>query len=471
MKRSVYITSLVLGALLFLSQSCKKSSSSDGGGGNGGGGGTEIVDTVRKRNVIIWIDSKSNVFGTNGRFNDTAKIKLMMDTLKNVGVTGVVIDVKGSSGYTMYPSAYAKQITSLNGKSITDGVDYVGFMIAEARKRNFKVYASTVTFVEGDASVPMGKLYDDAAFRSNYESIVCDETGKRVPITSMGRNGFVNPSQPAVQERALNILKEIVSKYNIDGILLDYCRYADIYADFSDYSKTQFISWLKDKFNDNNASSMSFPGDIVSSWKNSSGTILPATTGKYYQKWLYYRSSVIYNFFKQARAAVKSINPNVNFGVYVGAWYGTYYQVGVNWASQDYDPFQDQAIRFDWAYPGYKETGYAEQLDIMMTGNYFTQILLSENAATASLKYHWWSIEGSLNGIKYVTKNKVPLYGSIDMGNLQWSSKSEITRAIKYILNNTSGGIMLFDVIHVYNPQANYLKQTLWDAVEAGIKQ
>ncbi len=84
-----------------------------------------------------------------------------------------------------------------------------------------------------------------------------------LPVT--GRNGFVNPAQPAVQERALNIIKEIVTKYNVDGLILDYARYADIYADFSDYSKNQFISFLKDRFQDNTAATMSFPKDIVSS--------------------------------------------------------------------------------------------------------------------------------------------------------------------------------------------------------------
>ncbi len=184
-----------------------------------------------------------------------------------------------------------------------------------------------------------------------------------------------------------------------------------------------------------------------------------------------YRSGVIYDFFKKARAIVKTVKSSVEFGVYVGAWYGTYYQVGVNWASQDYDPFGDQSIRFDWAYPGYNETGYAEQLDILMTGNYYTQILLSENSATANLKYHWWSIEGSINGIKYITKNKVPHYGSVDMGNLSWSGKGELTRAIKYIIDNTTGGVMLFDVVHIYAPETNQLKQPLWDAVAAGLKK
>ncbi|WP_315817099.1 alpha amylase family protein [Paraflavitalea speifideaquila] len=442
-----YFLSLI-GIALLLGTACKKSDSP-------GGGPVNPVDTSKPvkpgRNVIAWVDARSNVFGTYGRLNDTTALKKVLDTLQESGVTGLVIDVKGSSGYTMYPSAYTKQLTTFDGKSLPANVDYVGYMIKEARKRNFKVYTSIVTMVEGDGNRQVGPVFDDPAFKQ-YESIVCDVTGKRVPVTTTGRNAFVNPARPEVQERALNIVKEIVGKYDIDGFILDYARYTDIDADFSDFSKTQFINFLKEKFNDNAAANMNFPNDIVTTWRSSNGQTLPAVTGKYYQKWLLYRTGVIHDFFKKARAAVKGVKSNVSFGVYVGAWYTTYYQVGVNWASEEYDPFNDQEIRFDWAYPNYGKNGYTEQLDQLMTGNYFTQIMLSENAATANLKYHWWSVEGSINGTKYITKNKVPLYASIDMGNVDWPNKGEISRAIKYILNNTSGGIMLFDVVHVYAP-------------------
>ena len=453
-------------AAMFLLAACSKKD----GGGTVRPEPEPDVDTVRKRNVVAWVDARSNVFGTYGRLNDTAGINRVLDTLKMVGVNGLVIDVKGSSGYTMYPSAYATQITTMDGKTITPGVDYVGYMVQEAKKRQFKVYASIVTFVEADGARSSGKLFDDPDFRSKYESIVCDAAGNRVPVTSMGKNGFVNPAQPVVQERVLNIVKEIVGKYDIDGFILDYARYTDIHADFSDFSKTDFINWLKVKYNDTDAEKMKFPADIVASWKTSGDQVQPNVTGKYYQKWLVYRCSVIQAFFEKARAAVKSVKPNVTFGVYVGAWYTTYYYVGVNWASKEYDPFNDQAIRFDWAYPGYGATGYGETLDHLMTGNYFTQIKLADNPATAGMKYHWWSIEGSINGTKYITKNKMPLYGSIDMGNVSWANTGEISKAIKYILSQTSGGVMLFDVVHVYAPQYNRLKVPLWDAIKEGTK-
>src|ERR1044072_1244521 len=185
MKKYMSLIPAIAALSLLFAVSCKKSGSSDGG--NGGGEGTGNADTVRARNALVWNDCRSNVYSSSGLFNDTSQIRKTLDTLKNVGVTGLVLDVKGSAGYTMYPSAYTTQYSSIGGIRFTPNVDYVAFMVEEAHKRNFKVYASTVTFVEGDASRGMGTLYDNPTFKSNYESIVCDVNGNRVPITSTGR--------------------------------------------------------------------------------------------------------------------------------------------------------------------------------------------------------------------------------------------------------------------------------------------
>lgn len=471
MKKMLFFLFAITSVCTVSFSSCKKPSGDDQvvDPGTGGGGGNP-TNPPPNREVIAWVDARSNVFGTYGRFSDTGLMRRTLDTLKEVGVNSLVIDVKGSTGYTMYPSAYTKQLKTMDGKALPAGVEYVDFIINEAKSRGFKIYASIVTFVEGDESRGVGNVFEDPVFRDQYQSIVCDASGNRVPVTAIGRNGFVNPAIPAVQERALNIIKEIVQKYPIDGMILDYARYTDINADFSDFSKNQFIKFLEDKYQDNNAKNMAFPGDIVASWKNNNGQIVPASTGKYYKRWLLYRASVIHDFFVKARTAVKSLKSNVKFGVYVGAWYNTYYSVGVNWASQDYDPFNDQEVRFDWAYPDYNKTGYAEQLDILMTGNYFTQLMVNDNPATVGQKYHWWSVEGSLRGGKYITRNKVPLYGSMDLGNVDWPNQAAISNTIKYILDNASGGVMLFDVVHVYAPQYNRLKEPLWNALRNGLK-
>jgi uncharacterized lipoprotein YddW (UPF0748 family) len=420
-----------------------------------------------KREVLVWVDAQSNIFQNRGRFRDKDDIKIILDSLKIVGVTGLVVDIKHNTGYTLYNSAHTGMLTSWDGYNLPQ--NYVEFMISEAKARNLNIFLAINTFVWGNGAKKRGVVYDEPEFKK-YEAILCDENGNRVTSTDFGANAFMNPAAPVVQERALNVIKEIASKFDIDGIVLDYCRYKDINADFSDLSKELFIQFLKDKFNDNDAKYMQFPKDIVSSWKTTNGVLEPSSTGKYYQKWLYFRSSVLKNFMVKARAAVKSVKPNLKLGAYTGAWYNTYYKVGVNWASEDYDPFYDDDLTFSWAYPGYKETGYAEQLDLLMTGNYFKQLMLSDNPATVNLFYHWWSVEGSINGVDYVTKNKIPIYSSLDVGNVPYDNEAQISSSIKYILNRSSGGLMLFDVVHITVPHYNNLKIPLWNAIEKGIK-
>lgn len=421
------------------------------------------------KEVLVWIEARANIFSPKGRFNNKEQISQTLDSVKSIGITGLVVDVKGSSGYTNYPSSIARQLTSLEGESLPEGMDYLAHMIEEGHKRELKVYASVGVFKEGDGYRGFGKVFDDEKFKNEYQAIVMDAEGKPVPITSTGKNGFVNPAHPEVQAYEQSIIKEIVSKYEIDGMILDYARYNDINGDFSDLSKELFIQYLEEEFQDTNAKYMKFPEDIVASWKDNNGHVIPAVTGKYYKRWLMFRAKTIYEFFRKTREEVKQIKPDVKFGTYVGSWYVNYYQVGVNWGSQEYDPFNDPQIRFDWAYPGYNEYGYAEELDLLMTGNYFKYVKL-EDVPSATNQYHWWSIEGSLNAGKYVTKGKVPLYGSIDLGNVPWEKKEDITRAIKHILEN-SEGIMLFDLVHIYVPEYNSFKEPLWDVVKAGLAE
>jgi uncharacterized lipoprotein YddW (UPF0748 family) len=428
------------------------------------------VSNNGNKEVMIWVDLRSNVFGDYGRFSDTAKISAVLDTLTDVGVTSLIVDVKAASGYTIYPSAYTKQLTTMGGKTFPAGVDYLDFMVKGARKRKMKIYVSMMMFVEGDTDARLGNVFEDPTFKNTYQSIVCDANGNRVPIPQTGKSGFLNPTIPAVQDRIITIMKEAVLKYDIDGVIMDYGRYSDINADFSDFSKNDFIKFLQDKYGDNNAQYMNFPKDVVSSWTNDNGQAVPAATGPYFRRWLLYRVKTIYDFVKRASEEVRKAKPGVKFGSYVGAWYSTYYQLGVNWASKEYDPFNDQVLRFDWAYPGYNNYGYAECLDLLMTGDYFSQLMINDNPATVGMQYHWWSVEGALNGAKYITKGKVPLYGSIDMGNTSWNQKTDIRKAIQLILSKTSG-IMLFDVVHVYAPQYNRLGVRLWDELKAGLKK
>lgn len=71
--------------------------------------------------------------------------------------------------------------------------------------------------------------------------------------------------------------------------------------------------------------------------------------------------------YRQGSEKVKSVNSEINFGVYVGAWYSSYYTSGVNWASPKYDT---SAYYPKWATADYKNYGYADHLDYIFLGAY-----------------------------------------------------------------------------------------------------
>src|SRR5690606_9827763 len=228
--------------------------------------------------AFVWVHATANVFQGAGRFRDHDDIKIILDSLKYVGVNGLILDVKHNTGFTLYDSQYTDKLVSYNGYTMLP--DYVEFMISEARSREMKIYFSMNTFVYG-ASNGVGYVYSrNPAFRA-YENVVIDQQGNRVPISSNGRTSFLNPAVPDVQELTINIIKEAALKYNPDGIILDYCRYPGIYADFSDFTKELFIKFLEEKYNDNQAKFMDFPKDIVSSWKPAGSNVEPNATGKY----------------------------------------------------------------------------------------------------------------------------------------------------------------------------------------------
>ena len=83
------------------------------------------------KEVLVWIEARANIFSPYGRFNDKEQISQTLDSVKSIGITGLVVDVKGSSGYTNYPSSIARQLTSLEGESLPEGMDYLAHMVEE----------------------------------------------------------------------------------------------------------------------------------------------------------------------------------------------------------------------------------------------------------------------------------------------------------------------------------------------------
>lgn len=434
------ILSLFIVAGLF---SCTKSSKSEP---------TEVAPK------LMWIDATANI----ERFNNKDTIDFYLEKLKDLGFTDIVVDMRPISGHLLYESEYAPLLTEWKGKEIIYTFDYLGYYIEKAHNLGLKAQVSLNTFVAGHNYTDEGPIYEGG--KSDWATIVYppSEEVQFIPITEQKNkySAMVNPVNEEYQEYILNIFREIVTKYpKLDGIILDRVRYDGFTADFSELSRQKFEEYLGKKLD-------VFPDDIYRWKKDELGNFYPER-GQYFLQWFEWRASVIYKFMAKAREVIKEVNPEITFGTYTGAWYPSYFEVGVNFASKNYDP----SVDYDWASPQYKEYGYAELLDLYTVGNYYTTITIEdyqkENPEVKNetdmwgQKSIWYCVEGSNKNLKTILNGNM-FYGGI-LADQFYDNPEGLTESIKMNLA-TSDGLMIFDIVHI-------ITKDMWYYVEKGMRE
>ena len=240
---------------------------------------------------------------------------------------------------------------------------------------------------------------------------------------------FVNPSNPAVRNYELGIVKEICQNYAVDGIVLDRMRYPNIYTDFSDITRKAFEknighevrSWPDDVFRRDPV-----PGDDI-------------IRGALFKDWVKFRAKTIHDFLCDVRNIVKSTRPNAKLGVYVGSWYPLYYDVGVNWGSPNHKP------DYEWWPEGYEATGYADHVDYLCAGCYYTYPTRQD--AIQHSEEEWKSVEAAAQECIKAVNDATFVYGSLYLYQYQ-GSPQRFTEAINQCLDKTQG-CMFFDLVYV----------------------
>lgn len=245
---------------------------------------------------------------------------------------------------------------------------------------------------------------------------------------------MMNPNRPEVQKRALDILHEVVSLYDIDGVIYDdRLRYGNWNADFSFYTRALFEKYI--------GHPITWPDDVFKF------TLTPQLSrgikpGRYYQDWLNFRSLTLRNWLSQAKNLVKKTKPNVLFGVYVGSWYGEYPKFGSNYASPLFD------AGFWFLTPEYQRTGFASQLDFLIAGAYYRNATIAEamerNAPTGN------TVEFGGMLANRTTRDQCWTYTGIMLLDYQGNQK-EIANALQAACG-ASQGVMVFDLSHNIEP-------------------
>ena len=193
-----------------------------------------------------------------------------LDELKKTNINTVLFQIRPSCD-AFYKSSYepwSKYLTGTRGKD--PGWDPLQFWIEESHKRGIELHAwmNPYRFYVKRADDPeMWNTPQDMTIRNNGW------------VLNHNNNNILNPGLPAVRTYICNVVKDIISRYDVDGIVFD------------------------DYFYQNGIPSNSSAGDY-NLFKQSGWT--------YIGNW---RRNNVNNMIKDVYNTIKSIKPYIRFGV------------------------------------------------------------------------------------------------------------------------------------------------------------
>lgn len=392
-----------------------------------------------KANYSVWIEIQAN----KRTITDAEKFRQAMEKCKEAGIGAIILSVKDTFGFTIYESEIADHYSEFD--EVFERKDYLLSCFEIIHGLGMKLYAAIDVFTEGSTTSKHPKMkalvnkdWQTYVYGINeeHEAVIqpLSEGKKLKTIGSIDDFGevFVNPANDEVCAYELSLLNEIMVKYPIDGIVLDRVRYVGLSSDFSPITKAKWEQFI--------GGTCAWPEDIYRI--NENGDQIEIEYGKYFGDFVTFRADVIRQFIEKVRALVDAQSRKIEFWDYTGSWYPLYYQVGANWASKTYE-----AKAYPWIdLEKYKKTGYAEQLDGLLSGFYYSYVTEQE-AKQANQPAYWYSVEGSGRLAAEVTKNMVPIVGSLFLEQYR-DNLASMKEAVKMCFK-TSVGCMLFDLSYL----------------------
>lgn len=164
----------------------------------------------------IWLDRKTIVSAKSEQ--DLAKI---FDRLAAAGFNTVFFETVNAS-YPIYPSRVAPEQNPL-----VKGWDPLAAAVKLAHERKMELHAWVWMFAAANqrhnAILNQPANYPGPLLKALPDWAMFDKQGRLFEPTT--KKAFLDPANPAVRRYLLALLEEIVTRYEVDGIQMDYIRY------------------------------------------------------------------------------------------------------------------------------------------------------------------------------------------------------------------------------------------------------
>ena len=164
----------------------------------------------------MWLDR-----GTIVKAGNEVELAKIFDKLAKAGINTIFLETVNAS-YPIYPSQVAPQQNPL----IRDW-DPLESAVKLAHARGMELHAWVWVFAAGNNRhneiINVGPDYLGPVLAANPDWANYDNRGNIIPIGQT--KPFLDPANPQVREYLTKLYTEIVTRYQVDGIHLDYIRY------------------------------------------------------------------------------------------------------------------------------------------------------------------------------------------------------------------------------------------------------
>ena len=276
-------------------------------------------ESVKVESRAVWIRPKEKSLD---------EVIKNLDMLENMNINTIYLDVFWG-GYTIYPTSSNYTVQN----PIYDGFDVLDAYVKEAHKRGMEVYAWTENFLIGTSN-----LSDGGPIKAKEPSwLMVSRKGYNYLLDSNGiKYYFLNPVIPDAREFLIELYKELVSKYDVDGIQFDYMRYPNSYDYSNDFGYDDYTRNLFKQY-----------AGVDPKYLNTSSDL--------WQLWNYFRMNIINSFAYSVISELRMVKPEIKIAA----------DVWPNYDTAPSDIFQDSK---DWTTKNY--------IDILNPMSYYTSVLL-----------------------------------------------------------------------------------------------
>ncbi len=239
----------------------------------------------------IWLDR-----GTIVRAGSEERLAQIFERLAQAGINTVFFETVNAS-YTIYPSQIAPQQNPL-----IRGWDPLEVAVKLAHEHGMELHAWVWAFAAGNQLhneiIHLDPNYPGPVLAVHPDWAGYDNRGQIIPVNQ--HKPFFDPANPEVRQYLLSLYEEIVDRYHVDGLQLDYIRYP-----FQDPESRRTYGYGKAARTQFQQLTGVDPVNISPSERD------------LWQKWTEFRTSLIDSFVAQVSRQLRQKRPNLIVSVAV----------------------------------------------------------------------------------------------------------------------------------------------------------